>query len=64
MSIQLDRHDLQVNWFKFDDVERNALIVSIRMTLSSIHGNLRQKFTCLFDYIWTKQFILSIPMRL
>ena len=53
-----------VNWFKFEDVERNTLILSIRMTLSSIHGNLTQKFTCLFDYIWTKQFIPSGPMRL
>ncbi len=34
------------------------------MTLSSIYGNLNQKFTCLFDYTWTKQFIPSNPMRL
>jgi len=34
------------------------------MTLSSIYGNLNQKFTCLFDYTWTKRFIPSNPMKL
>ncbi|HKM77397.1 MAG TPA: hypothetical protein VJZ32_13375 [Candidatus Bathyarchaeia archaeon] len=40
------------------------MIFSWTMTLSSIYGNLNQKFTCLFDYTWTKRFIPSNPMKL